>query len=257
MSKVELFHLGSERDRLAVLRYEPRRSRGAAIVAGHGYSSSKQNLDFLCSFLASHGFGVYSLDFPGHKLGSSGGELRGVEDCIEAMRRAIAFARERAENEIYTMGHSMGGMTAIFAAALDVEILGTIAIATGYGRPTSLEALRKVGVTDFRSSYVVGVTLPELVAGVEHRYDELLPRLAGRPALYIAASRDAMVSPRSVQELYDRAPEPKAFATIESDHTYAAEHARATVLEWLDQRHPARQRAEEGGTSEEVHVPIV
>lgn len=246
MSKVELFHLGSERDRLAILRYEPRRSRGTAIVAGHGYSSSKQNLDFLCSFLASHGFGVYSLDFPGHKLGSSGGELRGVEDCIEAMRRAIAFARERSESEIYTMGHSMGGMTAIFAAALDVEIVGTIAIATGYGRPTSLEALRKVGVTDFRSSYVVGVTLPELVAGVERRYDELLPRLAGRPALYVAASRDAMVSPRSVQELYERAPEPKAFATIESDHTYAAEHARATVLEWLDQRHPARERAEGG-----------
>ncbi|MFY9719271.1 MAG: alpha/beta fold hydrolase [Candidatus Cybelea sp.] len=243
MSKVELFHLGAQGEELAVLWYEPRRTRRVCVIAGHGYSSSKQNLDFLCSFLASHGFSVYSLDFPGHKLGSSGGELRNVGDCIEAMRRTIAFARERSEDAIYTMGHSMGGMTAIFAAALDVDILGTIAIATGFGRPTSLEVLRKVGVTDFRSSYVVGATLPELVAGVEVRYDELLPRLAGRPALYVAASRDAMVSPRSVKELYDRAPEPKAFATIESDHTYAAEHSRATVLQWLDERHPAQERA--------------
>jgi fermentation-respiration switch protein FrsA (DUF1100 family) len=245
VAKVELLRIEAQRNPLAVLQYEPRRPRRVCVVAGHGYSSSKQNLDFLCSFLASHGLGVYSLDFPGHKLGASGGELRGVDDCIEAMFRVVAFVRERSDDVIYTLGHSMGGMTAIFTAALDANIRGTVAIATGYGRPTSLEALRKVGVTDFRSSYVVGVTLPELVAGVEARYDELLPRLAGRPALYIAASRDAMVSPRSVRELYGRAPEPKTLATIESDHTYAAEHARATVLEWFDERHPALGRSEE------------
>jgi alpha-beta hydrolase superfamily lysophospholipase len=237
VSHVELFHIAADRNPLAVLWYEPRRPRGISIVAGHGYSSSKQNLDFLCSFLSSHGFGVYSLDFPGHKLGSSGGELRSVDDCIDAMFRVVAFARERGDASTYTLGHSMGGMTAIFTAALDANILGTIAIATGYGRPTSLEALRKVGATDFRSSYVVGVTLPELVAGVEARYDELLVRLEGRPALYVAADRDGMVSPRSVRDLYDRAPDPKSYATIESDHTYAAEHSKATVLEWLNQRH--------------------
>ncbi len=237
MSKVQLFHVSAERNPVAVLWYEPRRPRGVSLIAGHGYSSSKHNLDFLCSFLASHGFGVYSLDFPGHKLGASGGELRGIDDCIDVMFRVVAFARERGDDASYTLGHSMGGMTAVFTAALDPNILGTLAIATGYGRPTSLEALRKVGVSDFRSSYVVGVTLPELVAGIESRYAELLPRLAGRPALYVAASRDAMVSPRSVRDLYDRAPEPKSFVTIESDHTYAAEHAKATVLQWLNERH--------------------
>lgn len=243
MSRVDLIYLPAERNPLAVLHYEPRRPRRVCVVAGHGYSSSKQNLDFLCSFLSSHGFRVYSFDFPGHKLGASGGELRGTDDCIEAMARVVAFARERNRDEpIYTMGHSMGGMTAIFTAALDINVHGTVAIATGYGRPTSLEALRKVGLTDFRSSYVVGVTLPELVAGVEGRYDELLPRLAGRPALYVAASRDAMVSPRSVRELYGRAPEPKTFVTIDSDHTYAAEHARAATLEWFDERYPAPAR---------------
>jgi hypothetical protein len=48
-----------------------------------------------------------------------------------------------------------------------------------------------------------------------------------------------MVSPQSVRELYERAPQAKTFATIDSDHTYAAERARATVLEWLNQRHPS------------------
>lgn len=238
MSKVELFRVEAENNSVAVLWYAPRRARGVSIVAGHGYSSSKHNLDFLCGFLASHGFGVYSLDFPGHKLGASGGVLRGPGDCVDAMASVVGFARERGDGIVYTMGHSMGGMTAIFTAALDPAIAGAIAIATGYGRPSALTALRQAGVTDFRASYVDGVTLPELVDGVDARYAELLPRLKGRPALYVAADRDAMVHERTVRELYDRAPEPKTFEKIESDHTYAGERARATVLRWLDERHP-------------------
>ncbi len=238
-SSVDLVRIEAERNPVAVLRYAPRRTRGVSVVAGHGYSSSKQNLDLLCSFLASHGFTAYNFDFPGHKLGASGGELRGVDDCIDAMSSVVAYARGEGDRAVYTLGHSMGGMTAIFTAALDPTLLGTIAVATGYGRPSSLEALQKAGIADFRSSYVVGVTLPQLVADVDERYALLLPMLSGRHALYVAADHDAMVSPTSVRRLFDRAPEAKAFATIESDHTYAAERARATVLEWLAARHPA------------------
>ena len=238
MSRVELFEIDAERNPVALLYYEPRRPRGISIVAGHGYSSSKHNLDFLCGFLAAHGFGIYSLDFPGHKLGASGGELRGVDDCVDAMSAAVSFARERGDDAAYTLGHSMGGMTAIFTAAQDAGVRGVVAIATGYGRPTSLATLRNAGVTDFRASYVTGVTLPELVEGVDERYARLLPRLQGRPSLYVAATRDAMVNERSVRELFERAPEPKWFATVDSDHTYAGERARATVLEWLDERNP-------------------
>jgi pimeloyl-ACP methyl ester carboxylesterase len=241
VAKVELFRIEAQRNPVAVLWYEPRRPRGISLIAGHGYSSSKQNLDFLCSFLASHGFGAYNFDFPGHKLGSSGGELRGIDDCVDAMSAVLAFARTRGDGNAYTLGHSMGGMTAIFTAAVNRDVIGTIAIATGYGRPTSLESLQKVGVADFRASYVVGVALPELVKDVDQRYLDLLPRLEGRPSLYIAATRDGMVSPSSVRQLFERAPAPKDFVTIESDHTYAAEHARAAVLEWLNERHASAQ----------------
>lgn len=235
---VELVRVAASRNTVAVLRYEPRRSRGVSVVAGHGYSSSKQNLDLLCSFLASHGFDVYNLDFPGHKLGASGGILRGVDDCIDAMQSTVEFARAQRETRIYTLGHSMGAMTALFAAAADPRIAGAIAIATGYGRPTAMAALRAAGATDFRASYVDGVTLPELVESIDARYEAALPRLVGRPTLYIAANRDAMVSASSVRELYERAPEPKTLRTIESDHTSAAENARSEVLQWLNDAHP-------------------
>ena len=233
---LNLIRVGARNNEVAVLVYEPRRPRNVTLVAGHGYSSSKQNLDLLCAFLQSHGFRVFSLDFPGHKLGASGGELHSMDDCVDAMSAVVEAARAESPTPLYTLGHSMGAITALFVAANDSTIDGTIAIATGYGRPTAFSALR--GATDFRSSYVDGVDLPTLFEGVDASFDRLLPKLAGRPVLYVAASRDAMIAPASVRELYGRGPEPKTFALIESDHTYAGEHARGDVLQWLNHLHP-------------------
>jgi len=235
---VELFRVDAGSNEVAVLAYEARRPRGVTLVVGHGYSSSKQNLDMLCAFLASHGFSVYSLDFPGHKLGSSGGRLNAATDLIDAMHAVVRVARERGGDPCYVLGHSMGAVTALCTAGRDAAIAGVVSIATGYGRPQALETLARGGVVDLRSSYVVGLALPELAAQWQPLLDDALPRLAGRPALFIAAERDGMVSRASVDALVARAPEPKTFATIASDHTFAGDNARAVVLSWFNERHP-------------------
>ncbi|MDQ6931371.1 MAG: lysophospholipase, partial [Candidatus Eremiobacteraeota bacterium] len=142
---------------------------------------------------------------------------------------------------LYTMGHSMGAMTALRAAAEDSSIAGVVSIATGYGRPGALSALQGMAKNDFRASYVDGLSLPELVSESNAALEASLPRLSGRPVLYIAASRDMMVNPKSVRELYDRAPEPKTLASIESDHTTAGDNARSEVLQWLNALHPERR----------------
>jgi alpha-beta hydrolase superfamily lysophospholipase len=229
---------------VAVLEYEARRARDVTLVVGHGYSSSKQNLDGLCAFLASHGFGVYSLDFPGHKLGASGGHLRGAGDLLDAMDAVVRFARERGAQTLYTLGHSMGAMTALCIASRDGAIAGSVSIATGYGRPSVLDALAARGVVDLRSSYVDGVSLPQLAPEWDPLIDAALPRLAGRPVLFIAAERDGMVSRASVEELYARAGEPKTLATVASDHTFAGDNSRTAVLQWLGALHPRRAGAE-------------
>ena len=223
---------------VAVLEYEARRARNVTLVVGHGYSSSKQNLDGLCSFLGSHGFAAYSLDFPGHKLGASGGRLRGVEDLVDAMHAVVAFARERGAETVYTLGHSMGAATALIVASRDRSIAGAVSIATGYGRPTVLDALAARGVVDLRSSYVDGVTLQEAAQGWQPHLDGALRDLAGRPVLFVGADRDGMVARSSVEELYARAAEPKTFVTVSSDHTFAGDNSRTAVLQWLNALHP-------------------
>jgi alpha-beta hydrolase superfamily lysophospholipase len=239
---------GGSGNQVAVLEYGARRARSVTLVVGHGYSSSKQNLDGLCAFLASHGFTSYSLDFPGHKLGASGGRLDRVEDLFEAMAAVVRLARERGARTVYTMGHSMGAATALIAAARDPSIAGAISIATGYGRPTVLDALAARGTVDLRSSYVDGLTLQETAQGWQPHLDPALARLAGRPVLVVAAERDAMVAHGSVQTLYERAAEPKTFVTVPSDHTFAGDNSRTAVLHWLNALHPRTAAAEAPAT---------
>lgn len=239
--RLDLVRLATDDGRaIAALDYAPRRARGVTLVVGHGYSSSKHNLDALCAFLASHGYRVVSLDFPGHKLGGSGGVLRSIADLTDAVAAAVAYARSTGDagDAYYTVGHSMGATTALRACAADPTIAGAISIATGYGRPTALAAIALRGAVDLRSSYVDGLTLPEVVAQTEGVLDAALAALAGRPVLYLAADRDGMVSAASANELFAHAPEPKTFATIASDHTNAGENARAAILAWLNERHP-------------------
>lgn len=240
---IDLRHVPAAGTQIAFLEYEPRRARGVSLVVGHGYSSSKHNLDFLCGFLASHGFRLFSLDFPGHKLGASGGCLRSIDDLTDAMSAVVRYARLHHEHPVYVIGHSMGATTALRACAFDPSIAGAVAIATGTGRAAALAALRGKVTIDLRASYVDGLTLDEVARETEAVLDETLGKLAGRPTLYVAADRDMMVSRKSGEDLYERAPQPKKFVVIESDHTYAGENARAVVLAWLDERHPRKEGA--------------
>ncbi len=240
---VELLRAPAAAGEIAVLAYQARRPRGITLVAGHGYSSSKQNLDGLCAFLASHGFEVYALDFPGHKLGASGGRLRSVDDLVDAFAAVVRLARHRGASTVYSLGHSMGAVAALCAAAADRQIAGVISIATGDGRPRALAALAGRGVIDLRSSYVDGLTLPEIAVQWEPLLERAPAQIAGRPVIFVAAQADAMVTEASVRNLFERAAEPKSFAVISGNHTFAGENARAAVLDWLNNLHPRARTA--------------
>ncbi len=221
-------------------RLRPRRPRGVAIAVGHGYSSSKHNLDLLCAFLASHGFHVVERRFSRpqarreRRRAAFGRRSRST--TLGAARRLSARAYTRL---VYAMGHSMGATTALARRGRIPRSPGpSPSRPATAGRPRSTRSSRG-GIVDLRS----GLRRRVGAAGARRRRRTPRPRrrvaAPGRPAGVVRrrrARRDG--DARERRGLFARAPEPKSFASSSSDHTYAGENARAAVLAWLNERHP-------------------
>ena len=68
------------------------------------------------------------------------------------------------------------------------------------------------------------------------RFTERIAEIAPRPLLVIAASKDAIVAPSAVHQLFETAGEPKTYELIEANHTDCAERAKFVALRWLQAR---------------------
>ncbi|HVA38795.1 MAG TPA: alpha/beta fold hydrolase [Candidatus Dormibacteraeota bacterium] len=235
--RLTLEYLDAGASHVATLLYEPPAPKGVTVVLAHGYSSSKQNLDLLAAFVAQHGFRIVTFDFPGHKLGATGGRLASFDTCLETMSRVVDHVRERFEGPVYVGGHSLGAATALRVCGADPTLAGCISIATGRDIARGLEQLKARGPLAFRATYVDGISLPELLEQMTvESLDAALDAIAGRPLLVVAAAHDLIAARSQVESLFERAADPKTLAVIESDHTFAASNSKAAVLAWLRAR---------------------
>ncbi|MBV8223184.1 MAG: alpha/beta fold hydrolase [Candidatus Eremiobacteraeota bacterium] len=214
------------------LFYHTGRTASCAVIC-HGYSSSKQNVDPLAYHLASEGFTALAFDFLGHKLGASSRPLVRAEDLVVNALDAIAFARGRAlAGRIIVGGHSMGAATAIGAALQDAGVQGVFALCTSRNRGAQLASDGLVRGLINRRVYVDGAGPEEITAAMD-AHTARAAEVAPRPILFVAGSKDALVAPSAVKQLFDEAREPKTYELIEANHTDAAERSRFVVTRWL------------------------
>jgi uncharacterized protein len=206
------------------------------VVLAHGYSSSKHNVDGLAFYLATEGVCCLALDFQGHKLGSSSLPLRSAQDLRANVLDAVAFARALPGIEkVVACGHSMGAAASIGAAVASKDIDGVIAMCTALGRAEALGGSSMLGGLRNRASYVDGPAPQELTT-IMDGYTQHVAQIAPRPLLVVAGSKDAIVAPSAVRQLFDAAAEPKTFELIDATHTDCAERAKFVVLRWLRAR---------------------
>jgi len=206
------------------------------VVLAHGYSSSKHNLDGLAFYLATEGVASLAFDFLGHKLGSSSLPLHSPHDLPANVLDAVAHARAVPRvRQVVACGHSMGAAASIGAAVESPEIDGVIAMCTAFGRNTALNSASLVGGLRNRACYVDGPSPEELTQAMDS-YTRRVSEIAPRPLLVVAGSKDSIVAPSGVRELFDAAKEPKTFELVEATHTDCAERAKFVVLRWLRAR---------------------
>jgi len=203
------------------------------IVLCHGYSAGKHNVDPLAFYLAVEGWSSLAFDFLGHKLGASVGRLQTAHDLVQNALDAVDCARGLAGVERVVLGgHSMGAATSIGAAVCSPGVAGVIAMCAALDRSAGAADGPLAGGLSNRSQYVEGPGPAEITA-IMDGYAARVAEIAPRPLLVVAATRDAIVAPSAVREMFDAAREPKTFELVDATHTDCAERARFVVGKWL------------------------
>jgi pimeloyl-ACP methyl ester carboxylesterase len=242
--KLELVGIPGDGVTLAGLRYLPEgNGRDTALVYTHGFTAGKYSLDGLASYLALRGYEGLTFDLVGHKLGSTGGEMRSAEQAAENLRDALRWLRRHSgAQNVVLIGHSMGGAATLRAAAMEwqeggaalgqARLAGIVCLCVGRHPARGFEGVIGKTMLAQRSDYVTGAPPMELL----QQLDALTlsaSDVGDLPALFVAAKQDALVTPGRVEELARLVGPTATLVTLDTSHLEAPDRARPTVLQWL------------------------
>jgi dipeptidyl aminopeptidase/acylaminoacyl peptidase len=224
------------------------------VLVLHGFPGNERNLDLAQAFRRA-GWNAFVFHYRG--AWGSGGDFA-FAHVLEDVRSALAFVRSRAgsfradPDRIALIGHSMGGWASLITASEDPGLLGTGSLA-GWNigaearlilSGSSAEARVLAGVADSLGP-LKGTAAGTLVREVKERgsdwdLEDRAQKLADRPLLILAGSRDAEVPPaRHHIPLIDALRKSGATRLTEmvwdTDHAFSDHRmalARATI-DWL------------------------
>lgn len=197
--------------------FSPGRAGSGAIVLLHGIGASRQDMIGRARFLASTGFSLLLIDFRGHGDSTGGRSTYGGLESRDALA-AVEFLRRASPGErIGVVGISMGGAAALLGPApLPVQALVLESV-----YPTIDD-----GVRDRLRAWFgpIGPALAPMVmrwifprdgiAATDLRpIDRIQEQTA--PVFVLAGGADPYTPPSESRALFERAPEPKAFWSVE------------------------------------------
>jgi fermentation-respiration switch protein FrsA (DUF1100 family) len=193
---------------------------GATVILVHGLGGNRAQLLDEAAMLVEDGYGVLLLDL--RNSGSSEGDLTtmGYLEILD-LGGALAFLSAQAESDpqrVGVLGHSMGGATAILAAARYPEIKAVIAESTFTGVEDnisdSFQAL--TGLPPFPFAPLV-VWFGEREAGVDISQVSPLDgieAISPRAVLIVHGELDELIPVENAHRLYAAAGEPKELYVI-------------------------------------------
>jgi pimeloyl-ACP methyl ester carboxylesterase len=188
--------------------------RGVSVVCVHGLFRSRHEVLERAVFLRNEGFNVLLIDLRRH--GKSGGErcTLGFKERLD-VRAALDFLAEKApQDRLAVLGVSMGAVAGLLAAAESDDVSAVIADSSYLSLEHSVT--HHVDLFFGLPHFPLG---SELLFFIEWLGDfsreslnveDAVHRLADKPVLFIAGSRDRRMPPEIQQRLYRAARSPES-----------------------------------------------
>ena len=218
--------------------YVPSRN-GAALLLGHGSGGSRERVLEEIRMLARHGYGVLAFDLFGN--GESSGHSNGLGDNAQpAVDASLSYLVRRSDvdpERIAAFGSSLGGEVLLEAAAREPRLRAVVS--DGAARPEDQAEVMDRSVSEEAiQSLMLGAT--RVISGnrAAPSLIDLVPRIAPRPVLLIAAGSDAAEIPTNRRYREAAGPAAELYEIPDAGHTGGIKsHPReyeARVVSFLD-----------------------
>ncbi|MCC6445243.1 MAG: alpha/beta fold hydrolase [Armatimonadetes bacterium] len=224
------------------------------IILCHGISANREQALPLSALFFRRGYNVFAFDFRAH--GESAGVyctvgVREQEDLLAAVRAV----RERGSGPIGVLGMSMGGATALLAAARSLDIEAVAADSAFFSMSKLIE-----------DTFTIRYRLPywpvgplSFVIGYWRTAEDLrnispartIARISPRPVLLLHGSADTVIPAEHSRALYRQTKEPKELVEIPGAG-HIGSYGEATALyerkilayfnKWLARKEEANRR---------------
>ncbi len=144
-------------------------------------------------------------------------------------------------DNLFLVGHSLGGWAAMVTAVQDERVRGVIVIAEGTTLPEASNQIQVHLMNIIEHRFLKGISYEQALQDYNKMGEELAAQhwvadLSPRPLLIIGGKKDAVVSNQRVQALYDAAQEPKTLILIDdADHVFTQKRDELVeaVTRWL------------------------
>jgi uncharacterized protein len=199
--------------------YVPSRN-GAALLVGHGSGGSRERVLEEIRMLARNGYGVLAFDLFGN--GESSGHSNGLGDNAQpAVDAALDYLVRRPDvdpERIAAFGSSLGGEVLLEAAAREPRLRAVVS--DGAARPEDkAEVMDPSVLEDAIGSWMVGTA--RVMSGTQAAPSliDVVPRIAPRPVLLIAAGSDPAEIPTNRRYREAAGPAAELYEIPDAGHT--------------------------------------